>query len=292
VPLLLALSTATNALAATNLGQVQGPAGCVTETGFGGQCQDGRGLVGSTAIAFSPDEKNAYVASAAYDSVAILAPQADGSLAQAPSSTSCFDSQEILYTDCDNARELSGASDVAVSPDGANVYVAAPDDNAVVVFDRDPGTGALSLSAATDGCVNADGSDSCAAARALLAATAVVVSPDGKNVYVASEGPASGIAVFDRNPATGDLTQKAATAGCVNDNGTNGCTDGPAGVLGARNLAISADGKFVYATSPAHDTVTIFSRDGSSGQLTPGRRTGGVHHRRRDRRMPERNRVG
>jgi DNA-binding beta-propeller fold protein YncE len=269
VPLLLALSTAADAPAATNLSQVQGPAGCVTEADLGGQCEDGRGLVGSNAIAFSPDEQNAYVASATFDSVSILTLQADGSLAQVPSPTSCFDSLEAVYTDCDNARQLGGASDVAVSPDGANVYVAAPDDSAVVIFDRDPGTGALSLSAAPDGCVNADGSNSCVAGRALIDSSAVVISPDGKNAYVASEGVGSGVAIFDRNTETGDLTQKAGTVGCVNDSGANGCTDGPAGVLGAIGLAISADGKFVYVASASRDAVTIYSRDGSSGELTP-----------------------
>ena len=40
---------------------------------------------------------------------------------------------------------LDGASQVAVSPDGAHVYVAAFNDDAVTVFRRDASTGRLSF---------------------------------------------------------------------------------------------------------------------------------------------------
>ena len=63
---------AASATAADGLVQQSGPAGCVTETGLSGECQDGRGLVGPRAIALSPDGENAYVADEAWDSVATL----------------------------------------------------------------------------------------------------------------------------------------------------------------------------------------------------------------------------
>ena len=61
----------------------------------------------------------------------------------------------------------------------------------------------------------------------------VAVSPDGANVYVASiasfSGVSDGVLVFDRNPSTGALTQKAGTSGCVTEDGTAGaCADGTA----------------------------------------------------------------
>ena len=54
-------------------------------------------------------------------------------------------------------------------------------------------------------------------ARGLVTAIAVVVSPDGKNVYVASRGNA--VAVFSRNTTTGILTQLSGTAGCIDEIG-------------------------------------------------------------------------
>jgi DNA-binding beta-propeller fold protein YncE len=273
---LLGLVSAGNAAAATNLTQKAGIAGCVSETGSpeGGtgsnQCEDGRGLVGSTSIALSDDGKNAYVASSAWSSVSELARNPlDGTLAPIQSADSCFFSRPMLYTDCTSVRELGGADDVAVSPDGKNVYVAAPTDDAVIVFDRDLATGDLTLSSTTDGCVNEDGSNSCDDGRALDGATSVIASPDGKNVYVASLGSSGGLATFDRNTGTGDLTQKNLAAGCINETGADGCANGLDQMLDIRDVEISPDGKSVYAVSPTRDAVTVYARDDTTGTLTP-----------------------
>src|SRR3954466_9796739 len=74
---------------------------------------------------------------------------------------------EITYADCYTAHadacgpgksgipKMSDATDVAVSPDGRNVYVATFGDSAVTHFDRDPAAGALTrvdCVTATTGC--------------------------------------------------------------------------------------------------------------------------------------------
>ncbi|MEP2012094.1 MAG: cadherin domain-containing protein [Balneola sp.] len=85
-----------------------------------------------------------------------------------------------------------------------------------------------------------------------------VVSPDGKHVYVAAVSD-FGIGIFSRDQADGTLTYVD-----VIKDGTNG----------ANNLAftfgvdISADGKNVYAVSPADDAITVFSRNDTTGALT------------------------
>jgi DNA-binding beta-propeller fold protein YncE len=84
---------------------------------------------------------------------------------------------------------LDGAIDVAVSPDGENVYVTGIDDNALVVFDRDTDTGALSYSTLfEDGIDGVDG---------LAGACGVTVSADGENVYATGVNENT-LVVFDR----------------------------------------------------------------------------------------------
>jgi DNA-binding beta-propeller fold protein YncE len=264
-----AIAPATAAGAVTNLEQRPGPAGCITENGSSGQCQDGRGLVGSTSIALSPDGENAYVASSDWNSVSILdRSAADGGLAPVNSPSGCLDSLEANYPDCTTARELGGVDGVAVSQDGKSVYATSLKDNAVLEFARDPLTGLLTLPATKAGCINENGSDECADGHGLDALRSIAVSPDDKNVYVASSGPGGGLEIFDRDTTTGELTQKAGAAGCLNVGGTDGCAKGPPELLDTRGLAISPDGENVYAGSRVHDAVTVFDR-AANGELTP-----------------------
>src|SRR5262245_20710532 len=169
---IVVLVMAASASAATNLEQKPGPIGCVTETSLSGQCEDGRGLVGPRALALSPDNKNVYVAEEAWDSVASLTRNAtDGSVTPISSPAGCLSSTTSVYHDCTAARALGGknggAHAVAVSPDGKNAYVAATDQDAVAVLDRDPEDGHLTQSSGDDGCVSLTGAGDCLEAHAL-----------------------------------------------------------------------------------------------------------------------------
>jgi hypothetical protein len=162
------------------------------------------------------------------------------------------------------------------------VYVANFSSNGVALLDRDQTTGALSQSPGTAGCITEDGGEgiegpanTCMVGRGLEQATAVAISPDGTKLYVGSfvggGGLASvartrgligsfphasgGVAVFDRDPASGSLQQPAGSAGCVNEVGgtftpspTDGCAAGIA-LQGVDALAISPDGANVYAAA-------------------------------------------
>src|SRR5690606_6310504 len=108
---------------------------------------------------------------------------------------------------CADGVALEGPASVAVSPDGRNVYVAADFSDAVAVFARDRRTGALTQLAGADACVSEDGTGgACAVGVGLDAPIGVTVSPDGRNVYVASV-ISDAVTVFARDGRTGALTQ-------------------------------------------------------------------------------------
>jgi cysteine-rich repeat protein len=139
---------------------------------------------------------------------------------------------------------------VAVSPDGAHVYVVGNIDDAVAVFARSAGTGALTpLAVVRDGIDGVDG---------LEGARSVTVSPDGIHVYVASTVE-DAVAAFRREPATGLLTPID-----VERDGVAGV----AGLDGAFAITVSADGRSVYVASIVANAVVAFARDVVSGVLT------------------------
>ncbi len=155
-------------------------------------------------------------------------------------------------------ESLYGVSGVAVSPDGAHLYATGQFDDAIAVFSRDATTGALTYvevlhDGDVQGLLTIDGLDG---------AESVVVSPDGAHVYVAGFNDGA-VAVFARNPSTGQLTymetHKDASLG-----GT------ASGLLGASSLAMSADGGDLYVASFTSDAVAHFTRDTSIPSPTYG----------------------
>src|SRR4051794_11387697 len=92
------------------------------------------------------------------------------------------------------------------------------------------------------GCLQAPGVErGCTEARGLEGAAAAVVSPDGRNVYVAGNVEERGVLpTFARDPATGALSE----TGCLAESARDGCTASEP-LFGANDVAISADGATV-----------------------------------------------
>jgi hypothetical protein len=67
------------------------------------------------------------------------------------------------------------------------VYVAGNGDNAIAIFAQDPRTGVLRQLAGRRGCIAIRGPAGCAAARGLAGVHSLALSPDGRNLYAASE---------------------------------------------------------------------------------------------------------
>jgi 6-phosphogluconolactonase (cycloisomerase 2 family) len=179
------------------------------------------------------------------------------------------------------AQGLAGAQAVAVSPDGANVYVAG--EGAVVALTRERASGALrpALSPSARACVAASVGYRCAIIdRALSGADALAVSRDGRFVYVGASDTAS-VSAF-RRARHGVLVRVAAADGgyfgCVAGRPLAGkarrpCAAGASGLAGVGALAISPDGRYLYAVSyglaPGEDSIVVLARDPDSGALRP-----------------------
>lgn len=240
---------------------------CMALTDFG-VCSVGRVADGLWKVAVAPGGWHAY--GIAHNAQAIMIFDRDpatGALTQRPGTAGCVSASG---SGCTPGRGLVAVNGIVLSPDGANVYVTGGGGGSpagtLSVFDRAP-SGDLTQKPGLAGCLTADGAYAgvaaqCAVGRGISGAATLLMSPDGRQVYT---GPAT-IGVFQRDPATGTLTQAPDAAGCAANNGAFGCT--PTRNLGAgRQMALSADGRSLYAPANALNTITIFDRDPTSGAL-------------------------
>jgi DNA-binding beta-propeller fold protein YncE len=205
---------------------------------------------------------------------------ARGRLAQLPGARGCLIGRSKPAGGCGAARALEGPGPfmgsraIAISPDGRNAYVASSKSDAVAVFSRSERTGALSQPAGSGGCIAAKGAGGCAAAVGLDGPNSVAISPDGRNVYATSRDSNS-ITSFARNPKTGALHQLPPSgAGCISALPIPGCSEGRA-LLGADVVAISPDGRNVYAGSFFGNAVAVFARNPKTGALAQPAGSGG-----------------
>jgi DNA-binding beta-propeller fold protein YncE len=266
------------------LRQLAGKTYCIAD-GLEG-CAPGRASYGPQAVAVSPDGRSVYVASEG-GLAAFARDRQSGALRQLKGAAGCLLARE---SGCSYYRDAwiiaSGSPTVlAVSPDGRNVYVLVAnqfDDAPAALFSfrRNPKTGALKRLAGTDGCVgsptlNKTGCGSGAGLSGPANCFSLALSPGGANLYVGSCG---GVAVFQRDPSSGRLSQLPGIAGCIDASGLPGipcrekCPTSP-----QTAVAVSTDGENVYfAFQFSHFVsgkkqpagITVFSREQTDGSLT------------------------
>src|SRR5438093_1249168 len=202
---------------------------------------DVTGLNGAYGVTVSPDGKQVYVAGELDNALAVFSRDP---------ATGALTFVEVEHDTVGGVAGLKGAHAVVLSPDGAHVYVASSVADAVVVFSRDAASGALSFVETKR--------DNKGKVNGLNGAESVAVSPDGLHVYVAGRND-NAIAVFERDVASGMLTfveeQRSGTGGVE-------------GLLGAKSVAISPDGTYVYVTGSVDGALAVFQRDAATGALT------------------------
>lgn len=153
---------------------------------------------------------------------------------------------------------LGNASHVTVSPDNKNVYVVGFGDDAVSWYTRDLMNGDL-----TQAGYIVDGTSG---VNSMMDPYWVIVSSDGKHVYVSSQADAS-ITIFDRDLANGTLTYN------------NTFTDA-ANLITVRGINLTPNGLLMVAS--AGDKQVLLQRDPNTGGLTLlsfiENNVGGVQH--------------
>jgi 6-phosphogluconolactonase (cycloisomerase 2 family) len=258
--------------ASGRLRQLPGLAGCLSSRARDG-CGRARALRGGRAT-LSPDERELYVASAAYDSDAVLTFSRDlstGALTQLAGLDGC--SSSYPGHGCRHAWALDNPAAVTFSADGAWGYAAARE-GSVALFSRDLSDGHLLEPAPPFGCWSSyEPGILCARTRPLGGANDVLVAPDGRAVYVASFE--HGVEVFARDPQTGRLGQLAGRDGCVSSLAGRSCRRArgirTGGGQGTEALSLSHDGRTLYASSPIFGrpfaAIAVLRRDAQSGAL-------------------------
>jgi 6-phosphogluconolactonase (cycloisomerase 2 family) len=128
--------------------------------------------------------------------------------------------------------------DLAVSPDGKNVY-ASSYQSFLCAYSRDSSGALTLLSTFVDNQNGVDG---------LNGAYDLEVSPNGRYVFAAAVRDSS-LCYFIRNPSTGNLT-----FGGIARNGVSG----DSGLAWADGLFVSPDGQFVYVTAKDNKAISCY----------------------------------
>src|SRR5438067_761055 len=200
------------------------------------------GLNGAHGVVVSPDGVHVYVASKTGDALAVFSRDVD---------TGALTFVQAKNDGVGKVNGLDGAEGIAISPDGAHVYVAGRNDDSLAVFSRDAATGALTY-------VEIQRDGYAGVVQGLLGAKAVAVSPDGAHVYAAGSLE-NAVAVFGRDAATGKLTFIE-----VQREGQNGVL----GLFGAKAVTVSLDGANLYVAGGYDGALVVFDRNPETGMLT------------------------
>jgi DNA-binding beta-propeller fold protein YncE len=244
------------------LTQLPASAGCIAGVPIP-VCAVGRALVGPDVVVVSPKGENVYVGSFFGNAVAVFdRDPVSGALTQPGDSSGCI---AEAISGCALGLALGAPEGMAISGDGASVYVAGALSNAVVTLARDQSTGNLTQASDGSGCIANAALTGCTAGVQLEGANAIAFNPGG-DVYVTSLFSNS-VTAFARSRTTGGLVQKQGTAGCLVWLRAVGCSFGRA-LRAPEGLAISPDGKNVYVAAFANSAIDVLDRGKRFGKVT------------------------
>ena len=218
--------------------------GDVIENEDGDPVGEVTGLEGAGDLWFAPENDYLYVAAAEGDAVSWF--EIDAQQGELRPAGLVVDGESTGLSLKRPARLLADAG-------GDHLYVAARDSSAVTVFERDGITGNLTW-------VESRRSGIGLPNNLLDGVIDLAISPDQRFVYAAASQH-NGLAIFERSD-DGSLT--------YSDRLRNGDVQGDITVTGlglVQSIAVSAQGRFLYAAALADDSLTLFERDADSGAL-------------------------
>lgn len=203
------------------------------------------GLAGAADVAFSRDARHVYVVSSTGDSIAWF--------------TLDTDAGELLFEGLRSNEEaiiigLDGPSRIIAGPADDRLYIGAGDSSAVTVFDRDPVDGSLQWRQSARSGIGLP-------LNVLDGVRDMVISPDGAHLYAAA-AEFDAVVTFTID-GDGELAYLEHIA---NGDSQSGITIVGLGLV--QSLAISPQGRHLYAASLADDSVTLLHRDPSTGSLS------------------------
>lgn len=208
------------------------------------------GLSGAHSIAATPDGRFVYVSGSEDNSVTLFSRDLNTKVLTGSYPNAMQDAVATCRagTTCD---AMNGVTHLAISPDGRHMYISGTGESTLGVYGIDPFDGNLvpgvhiidSTTPGNDG---------------LSSVSYSLVSQDGLNVYTSGTAEDK-LGVFTRDPATGGLTFLQ-----VHQDGIGGVN----GLNGVTGLALSPDGKFLYAAGTLDNDIAIFSRDVTTGGLS------------------------
>jgi DNA-binding beta-propeller fold protein YncE len=185
---------------------------------------------------------------------------------------SCY--REATVAGCTQAEPLEGARGLAISPDGANLYVTSVGRDAVAWFKRNS-NGTLTFV----GCLD-DGDDATAFSDACGEDTGVdfdflnhiAFSPNGEHAYVTDETGLGVVYHFSRNPITGALAREDCLANDINADAP-GCTElndetTGSGLASVTDAVVSPDNANLYTVAFQDSALSTFGLGSPSGTMT------------------------
>ncbi len=228
------------------------------------------GLVAAIVAVAGPAQAGAAV----LESGALTQPSPLGCIGEPTSPEEILKSEEAEGVKCAGQVPfgLSFAYQIQVSPDEKNAYSVAVNGD-LIEYSRNSANGAL----AVIGCFSSGPSaEPCATGAAepnahmevpaIASPAGLVVSPDGKSVYVITQGASNSVVEFSRDQETGLLIK----AGCVtHESVLSECeTTEVKGLNVPYGIAISPSGENVYVAGFAEEAVAEFTRNSETGTLT------------------------
>lgn len=206
--------------------------GCIRDSDNGSSATCGptqQGLDGAHNVTVSPDGKSVYVAAGGTGGGVVRFDR--DTLTGALTGQGCISDDGTAVGCATTQQGLAKSYAIVASPDNKSVYVTGASDHAIVNFDRDSSTGALTA----QGYLNSPG---------LSNPYGIAISPDGGSVFAASEGTGA-IFCYAR-----DLTGSGSPSGC-------GLTAGPPATPPSGPAQPSNDFKFKNPFRlPSNGTVT------------------------------------